>query len=311
MEEIYGRAGMVIKVKEPQPEEYHLLRDGQILFTYLHLAAEPELTRILLERSVDGVAYETIIEGGGLPCLAPMSEIAGRLGVQEGAKYLERFFGGRGVLLGGATGVERGRVTILGAGTVGFNSARIAVGMNAEVTVLDINADRLRHMDDVFGGRVSTLYSNTANIEDALRQADLVIGAVLLPGAKAPKLVKREYLSMMKKGAVLVDIAVDQGGCMETTRPTTHDDPIFIEEDVVCYCVANMPGSVPVTSTKALTGATLPYGIRLADKGVATACAESSALRMGLNTFRGNCTFAGVAAAHRLKYVDPATMLNN
>lgn len=306
---IYAEADMIIKVKEPLPEEYPLLRPGQILYTYLHLAASDELTRLLMDRKVASIGYETIEKDGLLPCLIPMSEIAGRLSVQQGAKYLERIHGGRGVLLGGVAGVERGKVAILGAGTVGLNAAKVAAGMGADVTVLDLNATRLRYVDDLFAGRAATMFSTTENLEKALEEADVVIGAVLLPGARAPRLVTRAHVARMKKGAVLVDVAVDQGGCMETTRPTTHADPVFREGGVVCYCVSNMPGAVPLTSTKALTNATLEFGLALANRGAAEACRLSTPLRLGLNTYQGHCTCQGVAEAHGLPFTDPMPLL--
>lgn len=244
-EEVFAQADMVVKVKEPQPDECALLRENQILYTYLHLAAAPELAAALIRQKVKGVAYETMEEDNGhLPCLKPMSEIAGRLSIQEGAKYLEKPYGGRGVLLGGVPGVRRGRIVIIGAGTVGINACKIAVGIGADVTILDISAERLAYMDDIFGTRINTLYSTAANLESALAEADVVIGAVLITGAAAPRLIQRRHLKLMKPGAVIVDVAVDQGGCCETTRPTTHDDPVFTEEGIVHYCVANMPGVV-------------------------------------------------------------------
>ena len=308
--EVFAIADMIVKVKEPQPSEYGLFREGQILFTYLHLAADERQTGALLERKIVGVAYETIRpDDGRLPCLAPMSEIAGRLSVQEGAKFLERPFGGRGVLLGGVPGVQRGKVAILGGGIVGMNAAKMAVGLGAEVTVLDVKAPRLAYIDDLFHGAISTLYSTAANIERVLRECDLLIGAVLIPGARAPRLVRRDQLRLMKKRAVIVDVAVDQGGCVETTRPTTHDDPTFIVDDVVHYCVANMPGAVSLTSTLALTSTTLPYGLLLADKGAEAACRENLALRHGLNVYKGSMVCPEVAAAFSLACDDVDTVL--
>ncbi|MHC4883492.1 MAG: alanine dehydrogenase [Planctomycetota bacterium] len=307
---VFGQAEMIVKVKEPLPEEYDLLREGQLLFTYLHLAAGEELTRALLDRGVNSVAYETITTAnGGLPCLKPMSEIAGRLAIQEGAKYLEKAFGGRGVLLAGVPGVPRGKVAIIGGGIVGLNACKIAVGMGADVTVLDISSDRLAYIDDIFATSITTLYSTDANIERVLRESDLVIGAVLLPGAKAPNLVRREHLSMMKKGAVIVDVAVDQGGCVETTKPTTHDEPTYTIDGVVHYCVANMPGSVALSSTNALTSTTTPYGLQLAEKGVEKACLENPALLQGLSTYQGKCTYQAVAETFGLDYTDATTAL--
>ena len=302
-EEVFAHAEMIVKVKEPQPEEYALLREDQILYTYLHLAAEPKLASALLERRVKAVAYETIeLANGHLPCLKPMSEIAGRLSVQEGAKYLEKPFGGRGILLGGVPGVQRGRIVIIGGGTVGINACKMAVGIGADVTVLDLDAERLGYLDDIFGSRITTLYSTEANMESALRDADLVIGAVLVTGAAAPKLIMRKHLKLMRPGSVIVDVAVDQGGCCETTRPTTHDDPIFNEEGIVHYCVANMPGAVALTSTLALTSTTLPYGLAIADLGIEAACRTSEPLSRGVNTYAGRCVHPGVAASLGIDY---------
>jgi alanine dehydrogenase len=307
---IFAGSDMIVKVKEPQEEEYGLLREGQILFTYLHLAADEAQTRALLGRRVSAVAYETIrTDSGDLPCLKPMSEIAGRLSIQEGAKYLERPFGGRGVLLSGVPGTPRGKVVILGGGTVGFNAARIAAGFGADTTVLDINANRLAYIDDIFRGTITTLYSNEGNIQAMLKECDLLVGAVLIPGARTPKLVKREHLSLMKKHSVLVDVAVDQGGCIETTRATTHDDPVYEVEGVVHYCVANMPGAVALTSTIALTSTTLPYGLAIADKGLEGACKAQADLKQGLNTYKGKCTYQDVAAAFGIDYTGPDSLL--
>ena len=293
---VYGRADLVIKVKEPLPAEYEFLRPGLILFTYLHLAPAPELTRVLLEKEVIGVAYETIQEAdGALPLLTPMSEIAGRMAVQVGAHYLEKPAGGRGVLLGGVPGVDRGRVTILGGGVVGSNAAKIAMGMGAHVTVIDNNPRRLAYLDDIFGNAVTTLMSNADSIARAVTRSHLVIGAVLVPGGKTPKLVTRELIADMKPGAVIVDVAVDQGGCCETCRPTTYDDPVFVVDEVVHYCVANMPGSVPRTSTFALTNVTLRYGLELADRGFRSAVAQNPALALGVNVYRGAVTHPLVA----------------
>lgn len=309
-ENVYNQSEMIIKVKEPQPEEFALLRKGQILFTYLHLAADEEQTRALSRLGVNAVAYETIeTDEGLLPCLKPMSEIAGRLSVQEGAKYLEKSFGGRGILLGGVPGVPRGKVVILGAGVVGTNAAQVAMGLGAEVTVLDINAERLVFLDQLYYGRISTLYSTGANINQSLKEADVLIGAVLIHGAKAPKLVTREQLSLMKEGAVIVDVAVDQGGCIETTTPTTHDNPTYTIDGVVHYCVANMPGSVARTSTMALTSTTLPFGLQIADKGLEKAALENKAILKGINTYGGHITYPDVAEAFNLTFVDPRTLL--
>ncbi|NQU38455.1 MAG: alanine dehydrogenase [Lentisphaerae bacterium] len=309
-EALFAESGMIIKVKEPVAEEYGLFRKGQLLYTFLHLAADRPLTESLLTTGVDGVAYETIRTADGLlPCLAPMSEIAGRLATQEGAKCLEIPMGGRGILLGGVPGVARGTVLILGGGVVGRNACQMAVGLGARVTVMDINASRLSALDDLYGNRVDTRFSSEANLEELLPQTDLLIGAVLIPGARAPHLVRREHLALMKPGSVIVDVAVDQGGCVETTRPTTHDDPVFVVDGVLHYCVANMPGAVALTATQALTNATLPYGLLLADKGVQAACRDSAALRSGLNTYRGLCTCPGVAEAFGLEYVDTGRAL--
>ena len=293
---VYAEADMIVKVKEPQEEECPLLRENQILYTYLHLAAAPALTQELMTRGVKGVAYETIEEENGLlPCLKPMSEIAGRLSIQEGAKYLEKPYGGRGVLLGGVPGVRRGRITIIGAGTVGINACKIAVGIGADVTLLDISAERLAYMDDIFGTRINTLYSTAANRDMALAEADVVVGAVLIPGESAPKLITRSHLDLMKPGAVIVDVAIDQGGCCETSRATTHDDPVFTEAGIVHYGVANMPGVVALTSTLALTSTTLDHGIAIADMGLEEACRQSPPLARGINTYAGHCVHPGVA----------------
>ncbi|MDT8391152.1 MAG: alanine dehydrogenase [Lentisphaeria bacterium] len=306
---LFDEAEMIVKVKEPQPSEYDLLHEGQLLYTYLHLAADERLTRALLDRKVNAVAYETIEDHDSLPCLVPMSEIAGRLSVQEGAKYLEKQFGGRGILLGGVPGVRRGRIAILGGGVVGANAAKIAVGIGADVTILDINARRLAYLDDIFGSSISTLYSTEANVEAVLRECDLLIGAVLIPGARAPKLVSRDHLKLMKKGAVIVDVAVDQGGCFETTRPTTHDDPTYIVDGIVHYCVANMPGAVALTSTLGLTGATLPYGLRLAERGLEEAARTSRAIATGVNTYAGHLTCEAVAEAFDMPHAAVESLL--
>ena len=299
--EVWDSAEMIVKVKEPVEYEYKYLREDLILYTYLHLAADKPLTDVLLNNKVKAVAYETITDpAGGLPCLQPMSEIAGRLSVQEGAKYLERPFGGRGVLLGGVPGVQKADVVIIGAGAVGMNACKMAAGLGANVTILDLNAKRLAYIDDVFDGKINTLYSTGANIQSAIENADLVIGAVLLKGEAAPKLITRSQLSGMKKGAVIVDVAVDQGGCIETTRATTHQDPVFVVDDVVHYCVANMPGAVARTSTIALTSTTLPYGLKLAGMGFEAAVADDPALAEGVNCYDGMCTCKGVAKAFGL-----------
>jgi alanine dehydrogenase len=300
---VYGEAEMIVKVKEPVAGDLELLRKDQILFAYLHLAADLDLTETLLEKDIKAVAYETIeTPDRHLPCLIPMSEIAGRLAVQEGAKYLEKAFGGRGLLLGGVPGVPRGHVVILGGGVVGLNAAKIATGIGARVTVLDIDARRLAYLDDVFGSRVDTLYSNEHNIEEILTTADLVIGAVLIPGETAPKLVTREMLKSMRAGSVIVDAAVDQGGCFATSRPTTQDNPTYTEEGVVHYCVTNMPGSVPFTSTVALTSATLKYGLTIADEGLEASVRRYPDLARGLNLYRGDTVHQGVAKSLGLYY---------
>lgn len=299
--EIYQRAGMVMHVKEPLPVEYSLIRQGQIVFTYLHLAADEALTQALLRSQAVCIAYETIQKGdGSLPLLTPMSEVAGRMSIQEGAKYLEMTHGGRGILLGGVPGVEPGTVLILGAGVVGVNAAKIACGLGAKVYILDQNLDRLRYLSDVMPANCFLLMSKPATIRRLLAEADLVVGAVLIPGAKAPRLVSREMLRYMKKGAVLVDVAIDQGGCFETSRPTTHKKPIYRVEGIIHYCVTNMPGAVAQTSTMALTNATLPYALQLANQGWQQAMRESLEIRHGANIIQGKVTCRGVAAAFGL-----------
>jgi alanine dehydrogenase len=293
---VFGEADMILKVKEPQPQEVTLLRSGQVLFTYLHLAPNPDLARILASSGATCIAYETVEdEDGKLPLLAPMSEIAGKIATQAGAFMLEKPMGGRGILLGGVPGVAAATVMILGGGVVGMNAAFIAVGMEAEVLVYDISIDRLRGLDIALGGRVSTVYSSTLSIEESLPRADLVIGAVLVHGARAPRLINREQLSLMKPRAVLVDVSIDQGGCFETSRPTTHSDPTYEVDSITHYCVANMPGAVPITSTYALTNATLPYVLALADHGVESAIARDPGLRLGVNVAHGAVTNAAVA----------------
>jgi alanine dehydrogenase len=300
---LFNWADMIIKVKEPLPDEYSLFHPGQILYTYLHLAADKPQAEMLVKNKVSAVAYETIqLADGSLPCLCPMSEIAGRLAVQEGAKYLEKPTGGKGLLLGGVPGVPRGNVTIIGGGVVGKNAAQIAIGMGAVVTVTDVSHDRLRYLQDIFNGRITTIYSNRKNILDLLPQTDLLIGAVLIPGATAPKLVKKDDLKLMKPGSVIVDVAVDQGGCIETTRPTTHDDPVYVVNDIVHYCVANMPGAVPITSTIALVDQTLQLGLQIAEKGVLRASAENPAIRHGINTYDGAVTCRAVAKSLDMQY---------
>ncbi|HEY2013869.1 MAG TPA: alanine dehydrogenase [Bryobacteraceae bacterium] len=294
--EVWRQADLVVKVKEPQPSECDYFRPGLILFTYLHLAPLPELTNRLLDAKVNGVAYETIREkDGSLPLLTPMSEVAGRMAVQVGAQYLEKPSGGRGILLGGVPGVSPANVVILGGGIVGTNSAKIAVGMGAHVTIIDRSLNRLRELDDIFGGQIVTLASNTWTIGENLKTADLVVGAVLIPGASAPKLVRREMIATMKRGAVVVDVAIDQGGCFETSHATTHTEPIYFVDGVLHYCVSNMPAAVPHTSTFALTNATFPYLLELANHGLEAACERYPALREGVNTFNGYVTHSGVA----------------
>jgi alanine dehydrogenase len=301
--EVWEKSEMIVKVKEPLQEEFRFFREGLVIFTYFHLAAAKELAAELIKRKVTAVAYETIeLPDHSLPCLTPMSEIAGRLSVQEGAKYLEKEFGGRGILLGGVPGVERGTVGILGAGIVGTNACKIASGIGASVYVLDINPKRLAYLDDIFGSRITTLYATEANIDLIVSQSDILIGAVLIPGESAPKLIKREHLTLMKKGAVIVDVAIDQGGCSETSKPTTHDDPIYIVDGVVHYCVANMPGAVAYTSTKALTSVTLPFGLSIATKGIKKAASDDPAIKRGVNTINGKCVHDGVARSCGFEY---------
>jgi len=310
-EQVWTRAELIVKVKEPVEPEYQRLRERQILFTYLHLAPLPGLTRVLLEKKVVGIAYETIKEeDGSLPLLTPMSEVAGRMAIQIGAQYLEKSQGGRGILLSGVPGVPPAQVVILGGGIVGLNSAKSALGMGAHVTVLDNNVHKLRYLDDVFLGRVATLASNSLTIAHSIRKADLLVGAVLIPGAAAPKLVTREMISTMKKGAVIVDVAVDQGGCIETTHPTTHSHPTFYVDGVLHYCVANMPGAVPRTSTFALTNATLPYVQKLANLGVSRAVRSDPALCEGLNVFEGHVTYRAVADSQGVPFRPILDLLN-
>ncbi len=297
-------AEMVVKVKEPLPNEYGFFRENLVLYTYLHLAPEPELTKHLLDKKVQGVAYETIENPDRtLPLLRPMSEVAGRMAVQVGATCLEKERGGKGVLLGGVPGTRRGRVVILGGGVVGRNAATIAIGMGAQVTVLDVRAETMAYLEDVFGGAVETLYSNPTNIEQSVARADLVVGAVLVTGAAAPKLVTRELIGKMEKGSVVVDVAVDQGGCIETCRPTSHDHPTYEVDGVIHYCVPNMPGAVPQTSTWALTNTTLGYALKIAEHGLVKAAKADRALALGINTFAGKVTCEGVAQAHKIDYV--------
>lgn len=309
-EEVWAQVDLLIKVKEPLPEEYQYFREDLILFTYLHLAADKELTTALMQAGVKAFAYETLIEkDGSIPLLAPMSQIAGRLSVQEGAKYLEKPFGGRGVLLSGVPGTEKAKVVILGAGTVGFNACKLAVGMGAQVVILDINLQRLAYLEDIFGSAVQTLLSTPSAIENQVKDADLVIGAVLIPGKSAPKLMKKSYFAAMKPGAVFVDVAVDQGGCSETTQVTYHDDPTYTVDGVVHYCVGNMPGAVPRTSTIALTNATLNYALQIADKGLEGALAANAVLKSGINTYKHALTCENVALSRDLPYTPLAELL--
>ena len=309
-DDVWAEAEMVVKVKEPIAPEYPRMKEGLLLFTYLHLAPDPQQTKALLDNKVTGVAYETITDRKGtLPLLTPMSEVAGRMAVQVGAQYLEKMNGGRGVLLGGVPGVPAARVVIIGGGVVGTNAAKMAVGLGAQVTIVDRNLDRLRELDDIFLSKISTLASSAYAIRDAISEADLIIGAVLVPGAAAPRLVTREMLRDVPNGAVIVDVAVDQGGCIETTRPTTHSNPTYYEEGVLHYCVANMPGAVPRTSTFALTNATLPYVLRLANRGFLDAVKSDPGLKEGVNTYAGRLTYEAVAQDQGLEYTSLDTML--
>ena len=302
-EDVWGDAELLLKVKEPLPAEYQLLREGLVLFTYLHLAASEELTLALAESGAACVAYETVeSDNHALPLLAPMSEIAGRLAAQAGAYFLEKPLGGRGLLLGGVPGVAPGRVLVIGGGIVGYNSAVIALGLGANVTILERSIDRMRYLDEILSGRVSLVMSSTLQIEESIVEADVVIGAVLIPGAIAPKVITREMVSAMKDGAVLCDVAIDQGGCAETSHATTHSDPVYVVEGVTHYCVANMPGAVPVTSTKALTNATLPFAQEVADFGLPQAVARDPALARGVNVLDGKITYEAVAEAHNLDF---------
>ncbi|HSA56831.1 MAG TPA: alanine dehydrogenase [Gemmatimonadaceae bacterium] len=309
-DEVWANAGMILKVKEPIEPEWPRLRRGQVVFTYFHFAADEALTRAHMESGAVCVAYETVeLPTRELPLLTPMSEVAGRMAVQEGAKYLEKLYGGRGVLLGGVPGVPPAKVVILGGGVVGINAAKMAAGMGARVVILDVSLERLRYLSDVMPANVQLIHSNRHNVLDAIETADLVIGGVLIPGAKAPKLVRREDLKRMKPGSVIVDVAVDQGGCVETIRPTTHENPTYVVEGVIHYGVANMPGGVPRTSTLALTNATYPYTLQLANKGWRRALRENPALLKGLNIVDGKVTYPGVAEAFGLELWDAAAML--
>ncbi|MBP9210744.1 MAG: alanine dehydrogenase [Saprospiraceae bacterium] len=303
LESVYQRAEMIVKVKEPIESEYRLIRPDQLIFTYFHFASYEPLTRAMIDRGAVCLAYETVeLPDRSLPLLIPMSEVAGRMAIQEGAKFLEKPQKGKGILLGGVPGVPPAKVLVLGGGIVGTQAAKMAAGMGAQVTILDVNLPRLRYLADVLPSNVCTMYSNELTIRNLIRTHDLIVGAVLIPGAKAPSLITRDMLATMQPGTVLVDVAIDQGGCMETSRPTTHDDPIFIIDEVVHYCVANMPGAVPFTSTLALTNATLPFAIQLADKGWQKACQDSKPLALGLNVIRGKVVYRGVAEAFGLPY---------
>lgn len=301
--EVYARADMIVKVKEPLPDEYDLLKEGQILYTYLHLAAEPKLTKVLCERKVKAIGYETIeLKDKSLPLLTPMSEVAGRMATQIGAFYLQKNHGGKGILLGGVTGVHRAKVSIIGGGVVGTNAAKMAVGLGADVTMLDVNTARLEYLDDIFQGRLTTLYSNVKNIEESVTQSDLVVGAVLVTGHKAPRLVTREMISKMSKGSVVVDVAVDQGGCIETCRPTSHVNPVYEVDGVIHYCVPNMPGVVSRTSTYALTNVTFKYASLLAAQGVEEAVAKYPELLKGVNVYNGYVCYEPVARDLEMEY---------
>lgn len=303
-EDVWAQADMVMKVKEPLPSEYRFFRPGLVLFTYLHLAADPELTRALKESGVIAIAYETVQVGRTLPLLTPMSEVAGRMAAQIGAQFLEKPYGGKGILLGGVPGVARGKVVIIGGGVVGTNAAKVAVGLGADVTIIDLNADRLRELDDIFGNQITTLMSNPMNIAEAVAEADLVIGAVLIPGARAPKLVTEDMVKAMKPGSVIVDVAIDQGGIVETSdHVTTHDNPTYVKHGVVHYAVANMPGAVPRTSTIALTNVTIPYALQIANKGVMQAITDNPALELGVNVANGEITYEAVARDLNYRYV--------
>ncbi len=301
--DVWAKADMIVKVKEPVASEYGLMKEGQTIYTYFHLAADKPLSKALIDRKIAAVAYETIqTDDGQLPLLKPMSEVAGRMAVQVAATHLQKEHGGKGILLPGVPGVRRGKVVILGGGVVGTNSAKLASGMGADTVVLDVNVNRLAYLDDIFGSRISPIYSDPAQIAKHVREADVVIGGVLIPGAKAPRLVSEKLISEMQEGSVVVDVAVDQGGCIETCHPTTHDNPTYMVHGVVHYCVANMPGAVAQTSTYALTNATIGYGLRLADLGVVEAVKRDKALALGVNTFNGHTTYKAVAEAHEFEY---------
>ncbi len=311
IEDTYAIAEMIIKVKEPIEREYNLIKEDQLLFTYFHFASYEPLTEAMIKSKSVCLAYETVeLPNRSLPLLVPMSEVAGRMATQEGAKYLEKPLKGRGILLGGVPGVPPAKVLVLGGGIVGTQAAKMAAGLGAQVTILDISLDRLRHLADIMPANVNTMYSNEYNIRQLVQDHELIIGAVLIPGAKAPNLVTRDMLKTMKSGTVLVDVAVDQGGCIETCKPTTHADPVFVIDDVVHYCVANMPGAVPYTSTIALTNATLPYAIQLANKGWKQACKDDNALKLGLNVVNGKVVYEGVSKAFNLEYTEVDSVLN-
>jgi alanine dehydrogenase len=308
--DVWAQADMIVKVKEPIAAEWPHMRSGQVVFTYYHFAASEELTRAVMDSGIVAIAYETVqLDSGELPLLTPMSEVAGRMAVQEGAKYLERFYGGRGILLGGVPGVLPAEVVVLGGGVVGTNAAKMAAGLGAHVTILDLSLERLRYLSDVMPANVDLVYSNRHNILEAVARADLLVGAVLLPGAKAPHLVTRDDLKRMQPGAVIVDVAVDQGGCVETIEPTTHEEPTYVVDDVVHYAVANMPGGVPRTSTLALTNATFPYAVTLAERGWRDACKADRSLFLGLNVIEGKVVYPGVAEAFGLKLADPKKLV--
>ena len=308
--DVFGRSDMVMHVKEPQPSEYAMVKKDQIVFTYLHFAADESLTREFLKTNSIAIAYETIEDKhGGIPLLTPMSEVAGRMSIQEAAKYLERVHGGRGILLGGVTGVPPATVVVIGGGVVGTNAAQMACGLGAKVYLLDMNLDRLRYPSEVMPKNCFPMMSSPATVRQLVQEADVVVGAVLIPGAKAPKLITREMLSTMKPGAVIVDVAIDQGGCFETSKPTTHGDPIYEVDGIIHYCVANMPGAVPITSTIALTNATLPYAVSIANKGWKQACREDEGIKLGLNMANGKITYKGVSDAFGLDYTPADTLI--
>jgi alanine dehydrogenase len=312
IEEVYAKAEMIVKVKEPIASEYNLIRENQLLFTYFHFASSEPLTRAMIDRKAVCLAYETVEKADrSLPLLVPMSEVAGRMAVQEGAKYLEKPVGGRGILLGGVAGVKPADVLVLGGGVVGTQAAKMAAGLGAHVTIMDISLPRLRYLEDIMPANVDTVMSNEYNIRRHIKHSDLIIGGVLIPGAKAPALITRDMLSLMRPGTVMVDVAIDQGGCFETSKATTHEDPIYVIDGVVHYCVANMPGAVPYTSTLALTNATLPYALHLANTGWQEACSRNEELRKGLNIVQGKIVYKGVSEAFDLPYTDVQEVLNS